>query len=346
MKSVQIAAIGVLVALIFAILTLGKDLIIPMVLALFIWYLINIITDTVSSLEVKGHRFPRPLAFLIGLAAIFGGIGVFAGVVRSSVNNVIRAAPNYQQNVQKLIEDGAVLLGMEQSPELNQLFDQIDLSGFLQNIGLTIAGFLGSAGIILVYTLFIFLEQKCFLPKVDRMLKDDSQRKKIRSILTRIYKDTKTYIGIKTFTSLLTGFVSYWIMHYVNLDFALFWALLIFLFNYIPTVGSIVATFFPSALALIQYPTLSPFLVVAIGVSATQIVIGNILEPRLMGSTLNLSPLVILTSLALWGSLWGIPGAILCVPLTVLLAIIFANFEVTRPVAIFLSREGQIRDEN
>ncbi len=75
-------------------------------------------------------------------------------------------------------------------------------------------------------------------------------------------------------------------------------------------------------------------------------VFGKIIEPRLMGNTLNLSPLVILLSLALWGSIWGIPGAILCVPITVLLAIIFSNFEATRPVAVLLSRNGEIRQES
>ena len=236
-------------------------------------------------------------------------------------------------------------MGLEESPQLNELIHKINFTKILQGLGGTLAGFIGSAGLILIYTLFIFLEQKGFLPKIDNMVTDEKQRKKVRNIMSRIYGDTKTYIGIKTFTSLVTGVISYTIMSIMGLDFALFWALLIFLFNYIPTIGSIVATVFPSLLALVQYPTLVPFFIIAIGVTATQMVVGNILEPRLMGNTLNLSPLVILLSLALWGSIWGIPGAILCVPITVLLAIIFSNFEATRPVAVMLSRDGQIRSE-
>jgi AI-2 transport protein TqsA len=345
MKLTQAAAVMIIVTFIFSILVLGKDLIIPMVLALFIWYLINILAESIGMIRLHKMSIPRPVAFLLAIVVIIGALTLFTNLISSSINNVIRLAPTYQDNIEALIDRFALVLGIDESPQLNELIHRIDFGDLVQQLGFTLAGFIGSAGLILVYTLFIFLEQKCFLPKIDRMMSGNTQREKVRVILRRIYGDTKTYIGIKTFTSLLTGVVSYIIMQSVGLDFALFWALLIFLFNYIPTIGSIVATFFPSILALVQFPTLTPFLVVVIGVSGTQVVVGNIIEPRLMGNTLNLSPLVILLSLALWGSVWGIPGAILCVPITVLLAIIFSNFEVTRPIAVLLSKDGEIQTD-
>ena len=345
MKLTQAAAVAILITFTFAILTLGKDLIIPMVLAVFIWYLINILADSILQLKYHGYGVPRPLAFILALVVILGALFLFVDLISSSVNNVIRTVPAYQDNINSLLDQGANLLGLEESPQLYQLIHRIDVTRMIQNLGFTLAGFVGSAGLILIYTLFIFLEQKGFLPKIDKMVGKDAQGEKVRRILRLIYDDTKTYIGIKTLTSLLTGFVSYWIMRSVGLDFAIFWALVIFLFNYIPTVGSIVATFFPSLLALVQFPTLGPFFVVVIGVTAVQLIVGNIVEPRLMGNTLNLSPLVILLSLGLWGSIWGIPGAILCVPITVLLTIIFRNFEKTRSIAVLLSRDGEIRPE-
>ena len=346
MKLNQTASIAVLITFTFAILTLGKDLLIPMVLAVFIWYLINILADTIASLQIKGVRIHQTVAFMLALVVIMGSLALFTNLISSSINNVIRTAPGYQENVEALLDRGSRILGLDESPQLTQLIHKIDFSKIIQGLGLTLAGFIGSAGLILVYTLFIFLEQKCFLPKINRMIEDETQRKKVGRILERIYADTKTYIGIKTMTSLLTGIVSFLIMRSVDLDFAVFWALLIFLFNYIPTIGSIVATTFPSVLALVQFPTYGPFLVVVLGVTATQVVVGNIIEPRLMGNTLNLSPLVILLSLALWGTLWGIPGAILCVPITVLMAIIFSNFGATRPVAVLLSKDGELRQDN
>lgn len=345
MKLTNAAAVALLVTFTFAILVLGKDLIIPMVLAVFIWYLINILAEGISRIQVRGLHLPHRLAFVFALFVTVGVLTLFANLISTSINDVLRTAPAYQENVEKLLDRGAEWVGVDESPQLNQLIHKIDFTGMVQNLGFTLAGFLGSTGLILVYTLFIFLEQKCFLPKIDRMMENPHQREKVRLILRRIYDDTKTYIGIKTLTSLLTGVISYVIMAAVDLDFALFWAMLIFLFNYIPTIGSIVATFFPSILALVQFPSLAPFLVVVLGVSGTQVLVGNILEPRLMGNTLNLSPLVILLSLALWGTLWGIPGAILCVPITVLLTIIFSNFEGTRAFAVMLSRDGEIQTD-
>ncbi|NBD38146.1 MAG: AI-2E family transporter [Verrucomicrobia bacterium] len=345
MKLTNAAAVALLVTFTFAILVLGKDLIIPMVLAVFIWYLINILAEGISRIQVRGLHLPHRLAFVFALFVTVGVLTLFANLISTSINDVLRTAPDYQENVENLLDRGAGWMGLDESPQLNQLIHEIDFTGMVQNLGFTLAGFLGSTGLILVYTLFIFLEQKCFLPKIDRMMENPHQREKVRLILRRIYDDTKTYIGIKTLTSLLTGVVSYVIMVAVDLDFALFWAMLIFLFNYIPTIGSIVATFFPSILALVQFPSLAPFLVVVLGVSGTQVLVGNILEPRLMGNTLNLSPLVILLSLALWGTLWGIPGAILCVPITVLLTIIFSNFEGTRAFAVMLSRDGEIQTD-
>jgi predicted PurR-regulated permease PerM len=343
MKITQAAAIAILITFIFAILTLGRDLLIPMVLALFIWYLINILTDTILLVRIRGFGVPRAMAFILALAAIMGSLALFTNLISNSINNVIQAAPGYKENIDNLLARGASWFGLEESPQFMQLLSGIDYTGIIQNLGLTLAGFIGNAGLILVYTLFIFLEQKCFLPKIEKLSQAQDRHAKVMRMLHRIYEDTKTYIGIKTFTSLLTGVVSFAIMRVVGLDFAIFWALLIFLFNYIPTIGSIAATVLPSVLSLVQFPSLGPFVAIVVGVTSTQIVVGNIIEPRLMGNTLNLSPIVILLSLGLWGTVWGIPGAILCVPITVLIAIVFSNFDSTRPVAILLSRDGELK---
>jgi len=131
-------------------------------------------------------------------------------------------------------------------------------------------------------------------------------------------------------------------MKWVQLDFAEFWALLIFFLNYIPNIGAMVATAFPVALALIQFDSWEPFIEITSGIVAIQFIVGNFLEPRLLGKSLNLSTLVILFALALWGSLWGIIGMFLSVPITVMMMIIFAHFDVTRPIAILLSQDGYI----
>ena len=148
-----------------------------------------------------------------------------------------------------------------------------------------------------------------------------------------------SYLSVKSFVSILTGALSYFVMIAIGLDFALFWAFVIFLLNYIPSIGSIIATLFPALLALIQFDTLTPFFIILFGVGVIQVAIGNFLEPRMMGQSLNISPLVVMLALSLWGALWGVPGMVLCVPLTVIMIIIFSEFPNTRPIAILLSQK-------
>jgi predicted PurR-regulated permease PerM len=117
--------------------------------------------------------------------------------------------------------------------------------------------------------------------------------------------------------------------------------LVVFILNYIPVLGSFVGVVLPSLLVLVQFGSFGPFFVAVMLLSIVQVGIGNFLEPRLMGSSLNLSPLAIIVSLAVWGGLWGLAGMFLCVPLTVILVIICAHFEGTRPLAVLLSAHGQ-----
>ena len=141
----------------------------------------------------------------------------------------------------------------------------------------------------------------------------------------------------------MTGILSYGFLLVVGVDFAGVWGLLIFLLNFIPTVGSIIATIFPALIALAQSDGYTLFFLVLIGIGAFQICIGNILEPRMMGSSFNLSPIVILLNLALWGNIWGIPGMFLCVPFLIIVTIVLSHFPQTRPVAIMLSADGRLR---
>ena len=129
----------------------------------------------------------------------------------------------------------------------------------------------------------------------------------------------------------------------MGVDFAGLWGLLILLLNFIPTVGSIVATLFPAIIALAQSDAYGLFVLVLLGIGVLQICIGNILEPRLMGSSFNLSPVVILLNLALWNAIWGIPGMFLCVPFLIIVAIVLSHFPQTRSIAIMLSSDGNLR---
>jgi predicted PurR-regulated permease PerM len=143
----------------------------------------------------------------------------------------------------------------------------------------------------------------------------------------------------------MTGFCSYIVLLLVGVEAPLFWAFLIFILNFIPTVGSLIATLFPAIFALFQFGEFSQSLIILSVVGSIQVVFGNFVEPKLMGSTLNISPLVVFLTLALWGLIWGITGMLLSVPITVSIIIIMSEFPGTRPIAILLSQKGLIKDE-
>jgi predicted PurR-regulated permease PerM len=197
-------------------------------------------------------------------------------------------------------------------------------------------------GIITVYLLFLLLEQRTFSAKIRSIIRDPQRQVDAFELIDKMRSDIRSYVGIKVLTSASTGLISYFVLKIVGVDFASFWAVLIFLLNFIPTIGSIIATAFPSVLTLVQFDTLGPFIVTLLVLTGVQFCVGSLIEPKLMGNKLNLSPIVILLSLGLWGSIWGIPGMFLCVPITVIIMIICSYFPATRPVAILLSGTGEV----
>ncbi len=332
------------ISLSFYILLVAKDLVLPLVIAVVLWYLINALADGFRRVEIKKRRLPPAVSFVLSIVTILGVLTGISTLLTNNIADVIAAAPVYEQNLERIIARVFGILRMEEPPSLQQLIRRIDISSGLSHLAVAVTGVAGNIGIIMVYLLFIFLEQKSFDQKMAALIRREDRRKELFLFIRHIESDIRMYIGIKVLTSGLTGVLSYVVMRIVGLDFAEFWAILIFVFNFVPTIGSIVATIFPTLLALVQFESYAPFFVMGLGIGGLQFLIGNILEPRLMGNRLNLSPLVILLSLALWGTLWGFTGMIISVPLTAIAMIIFSHFPRTRPLAILLSRRGRISD--
>jgi predicted PurR-regulated permease PerM len=161
-------------------------------------------------------------------------------------------------------------------------------------------------------------------------------------MFSKIDHSVQQYVALKTLVSLATGILSYFSLLFIGVDAPAFWAFLIFVLNYIPNIGSLIATLFPAIFALFQFGELTQGFLVLLIVGSIQMVIGNFAEPRIMGNSLNISPLVVLLTLAVWGVMWGITGMLLSVPITIILIIIMAEFPSTRPVAILLSQDGQL----
>ena len=345
MKVLNFTASAVLVTLVFYLLVVGESLLLPLVIAIALWYLINTLARGFSRIEVAGFKFPMPVCLGASLLTFLLLIWALVNFLSASADDVLDVAPIYQENLTHRLESVPFIdfAAFEERSLSELITDWINIPSYATSIASSFAGILANGGLILIYLGFLFLEQGHFSNKISALVSNPDREDEAHRIITRIRDDIQKYISIKMFTSSLTGILSFTFLSTVGVDFAAVWGLLIFLLNFIPTVGSIVATIFPALIALAQSDGYTLFVLVLLGIGALQICIGNILEPRLMGSSFNLSPVVILLNLALWNAIWGIPGMFLCVPFLIIVAIVLSHFPQTRPVAIMLSSDGNLR---
>jgi predicted PurR-regulated permease PerM len=196
--------------------------------------------------------------------------------------------------------------------------------------------------VVLLYASFLLIEQRSFDAKIAAISSDPRTVARIRQVTSDINSRIGSYLALKTFVNILLGATSWIAMAFVGLEFAGFWAALIALLNYIPYIGSFLGVLFPVTMAIVQFANPGDVMAVLLPLIALQFVIGNFLDPYIMGNSLNLSPFAILVSLAAWSALWGIPGAFLAVPVTAIVAIVLSQFPGTRPLAVLLSRDGRL----
>lgn len=323
-------------------LIVGSSILIPLIIAIFIWHLLNTISGTIQRIPKLGQILPNWLSmiFAFGIAAIL--ITIFINVISNNVSNVIALSDHYQDNLLAMINNINKKYHIEVLANINSIIKTINVQPIVLKISGMFTALASSTVLIALYVAFLFVEQHFFLRKMDALITSEENQHLMNNILTHIVNDTQTYLGLKSLLSIITALASWLIMKWVGVDFAEFWAILIFFLNFIPNIGAIVAIIFPATLAVIQFADWLPFLVVIIGLGTVQFIVGNLIEPRFLGNSLNLSPLVILLALALWGAIWGVLGMFLSVPITVMMMIIFAHFEKTRPIAILLSQDGDI----
>jgi AI-2 transport protein TqsA len=327
---------------VYYILSLGRHFFVPLIISFLAVYLVDILSRLVGRIHIGGRKIPKLLTVILSFVLIFGVGSALASIVANNAFHVAAAAPKYQARLQQLQTQVFSQFGLEEPPEMLGLFRSLDLKGFFTDLARSVADLLESAVLVLIYALFMLVELRSLPAKLTALFPDRVRRQRVVLVMQRIDRDIHTYLGVKTAVSLTTALLAYILMRIVGLDFSEFWALLIFILHFIPTIGVILATVFPTLLAAVQFDHIGPCLAVGIGITAIAMLMGNIVEPNIMGETLNLSPLTVIIALILWGTVWGIVGAFLCVPLTVILVIVLSNFRATRWVSILLSKTGKV----
>ncbi len=288
---------------------------------------------------LKRHKVPSPLALLVVIVAVMAGGLLVLTLVGSSVNNFSNDIPVYQQKLQQQtlgLFTWLDRLGIKISRQV--ILEHFDPSAIMQSAASMLAtagGVLTNSFLILLTVVFILLEASGMPNKLRAALSDaDSSL----ASFERFNNSVKQYLAIKTLVSAGTGiFVALGLL-VIGLDYALLWGMIAFLLNYVPNIGSIIAAVPAVLLAIVQ---LGPFqaLIVALLYVLINVIMGNIVEPRLMGQKLGLSPLVVFASLVFWGWVLGPVGMLLSVPLTMIVKIALEVNESTRWLAILLSSD-------
>ncbi|MBO4700883.1 MAG: AI-2E family transporter [Alphaproteobacteria bacterium] len=328
-------------------LWIGSSIFIPLLVATFLWYLINATATYYRKIFPKTPQshgvavFLNILANVLSVATYVGLIYLFATRVRPMFGEILPAIPEIQHKLNTLwhyVNDTfSINITGIAMPSIEQI---------VSVVGSSVAKLATSMGMVIVYMIFMFVEQRTFHKKFAELFPNKTQYKKMRFILTSIDENMKKYLFMKTLVSGITGIISYIWMLMLGLEFAGIWAFAIFILSYIPTIGAIIGCGLPILFAILIGATLNELVLLSLGLIGLQILFGNIIEPKLTGTTLNLSTLAILINLVFWGLIWGVAGMFFSVPLLVATFIITAQFDSTRWIAVLLSADGKIPDKD
>ncbi|VAW85388.1 Uncharacterized UPF0118 membrane protein [hydrothermal vent metagenome] len=318
----------------------AEAIIVPFLLSLFV-----AVISTPFLFWLQQRRIPDALALLIVMLTVLAVITLIAVFIGGSLNDFSKELPVYQARLQEDLN--ATLIWFNSHgialpiDKIKASFDPGMIMGLVGTLFASLSSVLTNAFFILLTASFILLEASTFPQKIRSILDNPEASIGYFSTLT---DNVKRYVAMKTAVSLLTGTVIAIWLAIIGVDYPLLWGLLAFLFNYVPNIGSIIAAVPAVFLALVQSgATLA--LGAAAGYIAVNVIIGNIIEPRLMGKTLGLSTLVVFLSLVFWGWVLGPTGMLLSVPLTMVIKIALESHDKTHWLAIMLGSEHELHSD-
>ncbi len=308
----------------------------PLFIAFFIGYLIL----PAHAWLVKRGIAPR-LAIVVFLLLVLAGLFLLSALVRNNIEMALERLPRYEERLQRLVKSGVAYMPMEQEAVDELLLDlQHKASASVTEALRTAVGlfldFVTWLFVVFIYLVFLLAERVSFPERIKRAF-GDAEGGKVLGIVASINDAIAQYIAVKTFVSFLAGAASFFVLSIFGIDFAVMWGMLIFLLNFIPYLGSLIAVALPIGLSFLQFDEPWKGIAIAVLLIGIQQAIGMFIEPKLAGQKLGVSPLLILLSLAFWGLVWGIVGMILAVPLLVTIKIILDNIPETKPVAALMS---------
>lgn len=302
----------------------------------------------IKRLNAPPLRLPWWLAIILVLVLFFAVFVIAANILTTSLYRIFMALPRYEERfttIFALVADKLSIPFDTEQTLIQNLWSHLSfrntVSKYALGLGGTLYDFLRNLLLVMLFAIFLLGEMNFTTSKIDIAFSPKTSTK-VRRMLGNIVSQVTRYISIKFIISLATGVLVWLGLTIVRQDFALVWGFFAFVMNFIPTFGSIFSWALTTLFAVLQfYPAPAPIAFAAIWLLLINFVLGNIVEPRIEGQNLGISPFIILVSLSLWGWMWGFVGMIIAVPIMVIIKIVCVNFSFLHPIAIFLGNRPQ-----
>jgi AI-2 transport protein TqsA len=337
-RSLGVAQIVTAVAAAIALLHFLASILIPFVIAFVLAVLVNALVRLIHNRWARAPSWA--VSLLAGLVVILlasGGIFVMA----QGGAQIVSQGPALIARLDEIAVDVGQSLHLREPLHLSAVIGQVSIAEVAGFVLSGMQGLLSGLLLMVVYFGFMLAGRQRIGRKIDNVAGSSSRADPVKDTVKRIAADIETYVWVQTITGTILTASAVVVMLAVGLDNVLFWAVIFFLLTFIPNIGVTVGSIAPSLFALIQFPTVWQAVTIFVVIQVVATVVGNLIYPRLQAQTQNIDPVATLLSLAFWSWLWGLPGAFLAVPMTLMAMMVFAQFESTAWVAAMLSNDGK-----
>lgn len=341
LETLQTWFIGVIAfAVILFLLVQAKFLLISLAIAIMLFSLTSDAIGYFQQLRIGSARVSIWIASTLAVALIALILISASVILLTQANTVVVTILQYADPAQRAVAELFSWMGEDVETAVLEWLRGIRFGPYLTSMAGQAGNIASGAVLVTLFVGFMFLERLWFSTKLVSLMGDEQSARRVELIISSIIHRVNRYLVVKAVISVLTGALVYMVMSVFNLELAVAMGVLTFVLNFIPNIGSIIATI---AVALVSYvqtgdTVIGLSLLLIVGV--LQFVVGQVLDPLLLGKTLRLSSFGIIASLAFWAAVWGIVGMFLAVPIMVSIMIVCSHTRRLRPVAILLSREG------
>lgn len=340
LKPQNIAVWTIILTGLSATLIIGRELLIPVVLAIFLAILLSSFREALRRVAIFGHRLSNRIATVVAIIIVVSVVFFTTTLLSSQAELMSDYSQLYEQNFEKMVSSVYSQLGLKPESGLGSLIEHLDLGLLIGWIGEALSGVFSNLILTIMFTLFLLSEEKRLPLKLSRLTGNPKKMRELEQVSSNIIRSIQTYVTAKSILSAATGISTYVILELSNTHFAPLWGVVAFLLNFIPNVGSVIAVLIPSVFALLQFGDLAYVMLLATGLGGVQFIIGNVIEPSYLGKQLNLSPFLVLFSLTLWGAIWGLVGMFLAVPMMVLTSLVCQHIQGLEWISRLLSSDG------